>query len=138
MTAQKHIYISGPMTGVALHNFPRFLEAIPVCAQDYLDRTGHFPRIYCPAYRDLEEGINPFLSLEDNGTTYDKVMSRDLHEIRERTDCVYFLPGWDKSKGARREMQAAMAGGCEVHFLVYWAGALRVLDVLDPTAHFED
>jgi len=117
MSKQRVIYIAGPMAGLPLHNFMAFLEGIPKAAQDYLGDTGHFPRIVCPAMVDLDKGFNPFLSLEEQGMDYQEILSEDLRIIRECVDRVYFLPGWDESKGARREMATAMHSGCEVRFI---------------------
>lgn len=117
MSKQKVIYISGPMTGIPLFNFPQFLKAIHPAAEDFRERTGHFPRVVCPAMVDLDAGLNPYLPLEDQGTTYDEVLSRDLRTIREGIDCIYMLEGWQESQGARRELQNALMVGADVRFL---------------------
>lgn len=111
------IYIAGPMSGLHLYNFPAFLRAIPVCFEHYLEDTGIAAEVFCPAYHDLSKGFDPREDLETNQVEYEDILAEDCRIIAEKVDRIYFLPGWDKSPGARKEMRVALDHGCEVAFL---------------------
>lgn len=82
------IYISGPMTGYPEYNCPAFnAKAAELRAQ------GH-------------EVINPAEINDGTKGTYPQWMRED---IRLLIDCeaIYLLKGWEKSRGARLELDVA-------------------------------
>ena len=82
MGEKKVIYIAGPITGVE-----RYWEAFER-AEDEIRAKGHIPLTPTRIPWDLSN---------------DKAMKICLAMI-DQADVVYFLPGWDESKGARLEM----------------------------------
>lgn len=95
------IYISGPMTGLPLFNFPAFAEA----AREI--RSLGFA-VLSPHEFDLEEGFEP----GDDHSDFDlrAALERDLRAVEE-ADAVVVLPGWQDSPGAVLEVLLAEAYG---------------------------
>jgi len=90
-------YISGPMRGKPLFNFPAFFEAEKYLKL-YLGRES-----LNPAREDMEQHkFNPFTD-EPTQEQVDQFMARDLEMIRE---CEYMvlLPGWEESVGVKTEL----------------------------------
>lgn len=81
MENKKSVYIAGPITGVE-----RYWEAFEK-AEDELIALGFIP-------------ISP--SRLPEGLTYEQYARISLATI-DAVDAVLFLPGWDRSKGARLE-----------------------------------
>lgn len=99
------LYISGPMSGVADHNFPAFRQA----AHDLRDR-GY-------------DVSNP----ADNGADPGKPWAYYLRQdIKDLMDChgIATLPGWTESRGASLEVRIARALGMSVRPVHEWP-ALR-------------
>lgn len=82
------LYIAGPMTGIAEHNFPAFDQA-----QAALEEDG-FEVISPASYGSGEESWAWYLR-------------RDLKLVLE-VDGIAVLPGWQASKGARMEVNTAL------------------------------
>ena len=94
------IYISGPMSGLPEHNYPAFIQA-----EDCLRKAG-YKHIVNPA----KLGEKP---------SWQEYMKRDI-QLLCRCDCVALLDGWGDSKGARLEVQIAIALGLRVETLDTW------------------
>jgi len=100
---KKRFYIAGPMTGYKNYNAGAFLAA-----EKYLRKIGH-------------EAVNPAAMAELHtaagrpliGETLRRLMADELSELC-RCDGVLLLDGWEKSAGARRELEVALAIGLEV------------------------
>jgi len=91
------IYVSGPMRGIPLFNFPAFCKTSVV-----LRELGH--EVFSPAERDTkEDGFDPAKSTP---RPMDEYMIHDLPEVC-RADAVVVLPGWEKSHGAKLEIMVA-------------------------------
>ncbi|NCA78329.1 MAG: DUF4406 domain-containing protein, partial [Alphaproteobacteria bacterium] len=88
------IYLSGPMSGIPKFNFPAFYEA-------ELWITEH---MMCSI-------INPARNVQ--GLSYDDYMNIDLYLMKLATTIVQ-LPGWEKSKGAKREYKYAILRGMKI------------------------
>lgn len=94
------IYIAGPMTGIAEHNFPAFFEA-----EKLLVALGWSVRN--PARTDDGDTSKP----------WDYYMRIDLGHILA-SNCVALLPGWQKSKGVALELTVARALKMDVYELI--------------------
>jgi hypothetical protein len=97
------------MTGYENYNFAEFDKA-----RDYLITLGY--DVISPADEDRKLGLDPTKGLAPKGyweseevrfAFYRKCMMADLDWVA-RVDVVYFLRGWEKSRGARAEYTAAL------------------------------
>lgn len=96
------LYISGPMTGIADHNFPAFMAA-----EQELRAAGH-------------DVVNPAaLQPAVEGKTWAEYMREDLRALLG-CDGVAFLPGWGDSRGATLEHHVAAELGLPCRFVVSW------------------
>lgn len=98
---QIHVYLSGPMRGHPLYNFPAFEFA------HWAIKRKH-PRwfIHNPALKDRMDGFDP----SRDTPTEDQIaswMRRDIGDI-SRSQIIVMLPNWETSVGARRELQCAI------------------------------
>ena len=82
------VYISGPMTGIELFNYPAFHTA-------------------AKAWRQYGwQVLNPAENFGGDTTKdYREYMKADLQQVLE-ADCIALLPGWERSKGANFELLA--------------------------------
>lgn len=89
------LYIAGPMSGKAHHNFPAFDEAAQTLRQ-----LGY--RVINPAELTRE------LPGEPGSLPYEVYLRNDLKNmVTEATDLV-LLPDWEDSRGARIEFEVAV------------------------------
>lgn len=101
------IYLSGPMTGYPLYNFPAFDYA----AAKLRDMPG-VSDVFSPADNDRKYGLmgepeKPF----PPGVTVRTLLKDDTAYICDHADVVAMLPGWEKSAGATAEKALAKAIG---------------------------
>lgn len=92
------IYISGPITGTE-----DYMERFQT-AEEKLAAEGHM--VYNPA------AINDMMP---EGTTYEEYM-RVSFCLLDMAEAIYMMDGWEKSKGAMREMHYACAKEKSVFF----------------------
>lgn len=91
----KRVYISGPMSGVAEHNFPAFnAEASRLRALGY-------------------DVVNPAEINVDTALGWEACLRADLLELLT-CDSIALLPGWMRSKGAHLEMHVAHRVGMHI------------------------
>lgn len=101
------VYISGPMRGVPLYNFPAFDAAATRLGM----ACGSV--VFNPADEDRRMGFDPaqlpfdhdWSTLPD-GLTVRDCADRDLEALKY-CDTIYMLKGWEKSKGASAERAVA-------------------------------
>lgn len=94
------IYLSGPMRGHKLHNFPAFFSASLA-----LKKLGH--QVVNPAERDMAQGLDPTNGdLESQGIDIGALFEFDFQAILD-TDAMVLLPGWESSSGAQAERVVA-------------------------------
>lgn len=90
------IYLSGPMSGIAGHNFP------------YFDRV---------AARLRERGlviVNPAdINREDTEASWASCIRKDIIELMTCTDLL-LLRGWQRSAGAQLELHLAHRVGMKI------------------------
>ena len=93
-------YLSGPMRGVAHHNYPAFLSVETALGKQALRDGGY-------------EILNPARNFGGDTTrATEEYMQVDLENVL-RSDCVILLPGWHDSEGAKIEVACARATGKE-------------------------
>lgn len=95
------LYLAGPMSGIPQFNFPAFFAATKRLRDLGYD-------IVSPAELDEEHIRTQALSSSDGAP--DKVdrswgdfLSRDVKIVADAVKGIVFLPGWEKSRGARLE-----------------------------------
>ena len=108
----KAIYLGGPMTGLPQFNFPAF-----DAAARHLRSLGH--TVMSPA--ELDDPATreaAFLSCDGaltdghcNGNTWGDFLSRDVKLIADACEAICFLPGWQRSRGARLEAFVGLLTG---------------------------
>ncbi|MCO8251131.1 DUF4406 domain-containing protein [Comamonas thiooxydans] len=91
----KRIYLAGPMSGLPEFNYPAFHVAATV-----LRAQGHHVE-------------NPAENPQPACGTWQGYMRMSLRQIAA-CDCLYMLPGWRSSRGARIEHGLALDLGLEV------------------------
>ena len=98
---QPTVYLAGPMTHYPEWNFPAFHEA---AAQ----LRGRGFQVYNPAEQDEREGFDPLTG--DGYRSRRHYMRRDLPAVCDAAALV-FMEGSEFSKGAKLEIQTALAVG---------------------------
>lgn len=96
----KTIYLAGPMSGYPEDNHPRFNELAKLLRED-----GHF--VFNPAE------VTPY----GPSRTYRNCLAVDLAWICAHADTMYFMEGWENSKGAQVEHALAVALKLEIVYL---------------------
>jgi hypothetical protein len=108
------VYLAGPMTGVKAHNFPLF----NLVANRLRDQGCE---VYNPAdlTTDRWGTLAAFeaLSVGEKREAVRWLLSKELAWICLHAECVYFLPGWENSYGARAEHAAATALKIEIRMV---------------------
>ena len=114
------VYCSGPMTGKPDLNRPAF-----DAAEKRLTAQGHFvinPHRISELFGTAEELAKSFSALYGEiiiggplraPTLACAVLDADLAAVRS-CDAIYLLRGWEKSRGAKKELAEALAHGLTV------------------------
>lgn len=95
------LYLAGPITGIADHNFPAF-----AAAAQRLRAAGH--RVRDPS----AHGVDPNMDWAD-------YVYRGLHELLS-CEAVAVLDGWQHSRGAQLEVHVARELGMDVAPVGVW------------------
>lgn len=108
-----HWYLSGPMSHLPQFNFPAFRAA----ANDLRNRG---IRITSPHETDTAETQAAAMASTtgaptDVPETWGQILARDVQFIADTKDLrgIIFLPGWEKSRGARLEAFVGLLCGRE-------------------------
>jgi len=127
--ASKATYLAGPMTGYPQFNFPMFEDA----AKHLRMRGLH---IISPAELDNAEIHKAAMASSDGkldndgkiaGSTWGDLLSRDVKVVADLCDSIAFLPGWEKSRGARLEAFVGIL--CNHKFYFYYPLTKGLIDV---------
>ena len=100
---RKTIYIAGPMAGLPNNNRSAFLTA-----HERLNRDGWC--VVTPIGFDAVFGLKEH---PDNYNLLRACMESELAAI-PFLDAIYLLKGWEKSKGARKELKVALEHGLQI------------------------
>jgi len=113
----RRAYLSGPMSGIPEFNFPAFMSAA-----DALDELGF--EVFNPASKGWGDGDPTVGRTEEE--EYQRFLRNDVTAVAA-ADCVFVLPGWEKSRGATFEVSIARKLGIPVYD--YETG-----DIVEPPA----
>lgn len=102
ITNQITYYLSGPMHGIPLQNYPAFQAAC-----DNLRSAGY--RILSPHEKDTSATAAESVSWEAH-------LREDLTLLLSSCGGVILLPGWPTSAGARLELTVALALSMPIYF----------------------
>lgn len=98
------IYIAGPMRGMPAYNYPAFdAAARRLRARKWLPNN---PVV-------IAREVADFYDMTTNPDIMRTVIRRELRSVRD-CDAIYLLRGWERSDGARRELQVALEYGLEI------------------------
>lgn len=100
----KSIYIAGPMTGVPRFNRPKFEEAARIL-------RAHGWTVESPV--EIAAAFGSDNTIVTTPGMLDAVIEAEL-EALARCDAIYLLEGWEKSRGAKRELWLALEKGLDV------------------------
>lgn len=87
---KRTIYISGPITGLPEQEVRSAFQT----AEARLKRAGY-------------ETINPLEVVTNQRASYGECMGKDIQELIDNADAVYFCRGWQNSKGCMLEFHTA-------------------------------
>lgn len=99
-------YVAGPMTGIKHFNFPAFFAA-----EKSLVEQGY--EVQLPADMKDEVAVAQAMAsvdgkIGDVKVTWGECLAQDVVLIADHVDGLCFLPGWEKSRGARLEAFTAL------------------------------
>lgn len=95
---KKTIYISAPITGIPEEKVNYIFSKV----EDALLECGY-------------NTINP-IKICDSSMTYGECMGKDIQELIDNADAIYFCRGWEKSKGCLIEFFTAKIYDKEIMF----------------------
>jgi hypothetical protein len=104
---QKHIYLSGPMTGIPDDNAGAFFKAEAY----YMEKGCQVTNPYRLGVRYAQK--HEYDSVND--VNYHKLLANDLMHMVGCTE-VAVLPGWEQSEGVRMELIWAEKLGLPVYY----------------------
>jgi hypothetical protein len=101
------------MSGYPLGNEPLFRQAAR-----YLETRGHVPLVPHDIKPIEHEGPCPVSHVAQTTGSHDVAcyLRADITEMLARCDGIYVLSGWERSIGARLEIQVAATCGLEIRF----------------------
>lgn len=107
------VYVCGPMSGYKDHNEPAFREAAQLLKA--IDEVPVVPHDIEPM---SHEGLCPQSHVAQTTGGHDVAcyLRADLVHLLLHCDRVYVLSGWERSVGARIEVQVAAACGLPLEF----------------------
>lgn len=100
------VYLSYPMTGIELFNFPAARKAAEALRANGFD-------VWVPGENEIptEDELAARTVSRKQRQAY---LSKDIDIIQEVADAVVVLPGWEESEGCKLELAVAQAIGVPV------------------------
>jgi Domain of unknown function (DUF4406) len=102
------VYLAGPMSGIPKFNFPLFHAVTAELRQRGFE-------VVSPAEEDHKAGIGEVAEASKEGDpsdlpdTWGQILARDVILLADTgIEAIVFLPGWQKSRGARLEAQVGL------------------------------
>ena len=101
----KTYYLAGPMSGIPQFNFPMFHRVAALL-------RGQGRVIWSPAEHDSPAVQNAAMKSKDGtldangkiaGETWGDILAKDVKVVADTVQGIIFLPGWERSRGARLE-----------------------------------
>lgn len=103
------VYLAGPMRGLPMSNFPKFLTAGAWLKSKGLE-------VQNPAEKDIDAGFDFTSQKEQTEFDLRAAFRWDFQQVLE-CDAVVLLEGWEKSTGASAERLVAELCGKETYLL---------------------
>lgn len=100
----RQVYIAGPMTGCKDYNFPAFRAAAA-----RLRAAGY--EVVNPV--EIVESLGGAIAYEASAAVRAKVHDEEAMAIAS-SSIFYMLRGWERSKGTKAELRAALSYGLEL------------------------
>jgi hypothetical protein len=101
---KRKIYIAGPMTGLPGYNYAKFnawAEHFRLCGWDVAN----------PAEIGAKFGTADEINADKR--LLEAVMAAEIEELAT-CDAVFLLNGWQRSRGSRKELEAALSRDLEI------------------------
>lgn len=112
-------YLAGPMTGIPQFNFPAF-DAAAARLRSFGFEVISPHEQDSPAVQEAARK-SPDGKLDSNdriaGESWGQILARDVRLVADDVDGIVFLPGWEKSRGARLEAFVGLL--CNKQFALY-------------------
>ena len=109
MGGEKVIYLSGAITGKDredyMSEFSYYEEKLKAERSTFDTETKEFEPLRV---------INPAKTLDTLPKLTDEQYMRLAFQLVSLCDTIYFLPNWEQSKGAKKEMRLALAMGLDI------------------------
>jgi hypothetical protein len=119
------IYLAGPMSGIPQFNFPAFEEAATAMRATGIDVVSPHEQD-APETRAMAWASPDGVLTKDSGAeSWGTCLSRDVKIVADEVTGVVFLPGWQRSRGAKLEALTALM--CGHSFFAYEAGTVTPL-----------
>jgi hypothetical protein len=98
------VYVAGGMSGYPQSNFPAFYEAAESLRANGFD-------VVSPAELDDADTVRRALANEPAKQSWGDFLARDVKLLADTgIEGIVFLPGWEKSKGAKLEAFVGLLG----------------------------
>lgn len=109
------VYLAGPMSGIPQFNFPEFFRVAKL-----LRESGY--EVVSPAEEDYKHGVGQVAEKSIDGDptklaeSWGTILARDVRLIADDgIEGIVFLPGWEKSRGARLEASVGLLCGLKFY-----------------------
>jgi len=110
------VYLAGPMSGIPQFNFPAFHEAAA-------HLRAHGFEVVSPPEEDHKQGFGAASESSPDGDasklpkTWGQILAYDVKLLAdEGIEGICFLPGWERSKGAKLEAFVGLLGNFRFFF----------------------
>lgn len=123
----KPYYLAGPMSGIPQFNFPAFdraCERLRAANLEIVSPHEHDTPETQKAARESTDGAP--MPKETGAESWAECLARDVVLIGDKCDGIVFLPGWEKSRGAKLEAYTGLLTGKSFFVYVDHEGAAPI------------